>query len=120
MLQQSAQYNKVHSGRPLSVNWKYLYWRKVQQMLSMSFKKIRIAKFKPPLKKDTRELFSLRENIKGRMNILKPADLDDYNNLRTELNAVDDDKTPMRTEFEIEKSNQSLEPSMILKCTCII
>ena len=41
--------------------------KELQHIISKSFKKIRISKTKPPLKKETSVLFRRRENIKSRM-----------------------------------------------------
>ena len=59
--------------------------KEVQHIICKSFKKIRLAKTKPPLKKETRELFTRRETIKKRLTNCMPMDEEEYNKIKAEL-----------------------------------
>ena len=63
--------------------------KEIQHMLCLSFKKIRISKSKPPLKKETSDLFNRRELLKERIAKMDNLDENDKNKLVTELADVD-------------------------------
>ena len=64
--------------------------KELQHIISKSFKKIRISKTKPPLKKETSVLFRRRENIKSRMAGLERSNSAELEKVQSELKEVNE------------------------------
>ena len=64
--------------------------KEVQHIICKSFKKIRLSRTKPPLKKETQELFTKREKIKKRMANCLNRDTEEYNAIKAELDMVEE------------------------------